>query len=362
MPAYNYNLANLPEQNGETRSTGGTRDRIPVRVVDVILSEDHPEYQDSNDIGAIKYRQLRKDIDEESKEELPTAWPIETTYRKYPVKNEIVYIENAPGPDHERGTKEYYSQVIGIWDNPHHNAFPDINIYDGELDLGENFIEDGRILPRTPKDGDILIEGRRGQSIRLTGNGNGLFFTNGQSPSGSNQITVSEHINADPSSLYMTVGSVPLSAASEDYSSYKSYIPDSPSTFRGSQAVLSSGRLVLNSKTDHILLSSNLTISFNALKGFNFDTPTNFVVGAGTVIRLGSKDADHPVLKGDDTVEVLTELFETLLKLTESLVQGASQPNTIMPTVIEQGSATTFVLANLKTRLEQLKSRKTFIE
>lgn len=361
MPTYNYNLNTVAQSNAQGTSVS-TRERIPVRVVDIILDDNHPEYEDSNDIGVVKYRAINRDYDEERKEDLPKAYPLNTTYRIYPIKNEIVLIETAPGPDNEREVKAYYSQIVGIWDNPHHNAFPDLDIYDGELDLGENFIEDGNIRPRTPSAGDVLIEGRRGQSIRFTGTGRNTIITSGQTPSGSSQITVNENINSDPASIYMTSGRVPLSAASSDYSSYTDYIPSSPGTYSGNQIVLNSGRLVFNSRADHILLSSNLTISFNALKGFNFDTPTNFVVGAGTSIRLGSKNANHPVLKGDDTVKVLTELFETLLKLTESLVQGASQPNTIMPTVIEQGSATTYVLVNLKTRLEALKSRKTYTD
>jgi len=361
MSTYNYNLNTVAQSNAQG-TLGSTRERIPVRVVDTILDNKHPEYRDSNDIGAIKYRTISRDYDEERKEDLPKAYPLNTTYRVYPVKNEIVLIEIAPGPDNEREVKAYYSQIVGIWDNPHHNAFPDLNIYDGELDLGENFIEDGSIAPRTPRDGDTIIEGRRGQSIRLTGNGTDTIITSGQSPSGSNQITVDENINSDPASIYMTSERVPLSAASSDYNSYTDYIPVSPETYSGNQIVLNSGRLVLNSRADHILLSSNLTISFNAIRGFNFDTPTNFIVDAGTSIRFGSSTADHPLLKGDDTVEVLKELLDTLLNLMEGLVQGASQPIGPMPTIIEQGSATTYVLANLKTRLEGLKSTKTYTE
>jgi hypothetical protein len=361
MPAYNYNLNTVAQDNNQSTPVS-TRERVPVRVVDIILDDTHPEYENSNDIGVIKYRAINRDYDEERKEDLPKAYPLNTTYRVYPVKNEIVLIESAPGPDHQKESKTYYSQIVGIWDNPHHNAFPDLNIYDGELDLGEDFIENGNIRPRTPRAGDVLIEGRRGQSIRFTGNGNGTLITNGQIITGSAVPTIPESINGDPASLYMVTGRVPLSAASTDYSSYTSYVPSSPETYTGNQVVLNSGRLVFNSKTDHILLSSNLTIGFNAIKGFNFDTPQNFVVSTGTSIRLGSATADHPVLKGDDTVEVLTELLDTLLSLMEGLVQGASQPAGPMPTVIEQGSATTYVLANLKTRLEGLKSTKTYTE
>ena len=362
MPTYNPTLSTIAQEASTSSPTVRSKGRIPVRVVDVILDQTHPDYQNSNDIGAIKYRALNRDNEEDTSENLPTAWPIQGTYKVYPLKNEIVFLESAPGPDQQIGNKTYYTHPINIWNNPHHNAFPDLRVYDGELDLGENFIEDGNIVPRTPRDGDILFEGRRGQSIRFTGNGTNTLITSGQTPSGSAQVTVTENINSDPSSIYMVNGRVPLSAASSIYDSYTSYIPSSPSSYTGNQVMINSGRLVFNSRTDHILLSSNLTISFNAVRGFNFDTPTNFVVGAGTSIRLGSATADHPLLKGDDTVDVLMELFDTLLNLTVGLVQGASQPNTTMPTVIEQGSATTYVLTNLKTRLEGLKSRKTYTD
>jgi len=361
MPSYNYNLNTVAQSNAQGTLVS-TRERTPVRVVDIILNDKHPEYEDSNDIGAIKYRAINKDYDEERTEDLPKAYPLNTTYRVYPIKNEIVLIEIAPGPDNEREVKAYYSQIVGIWDNPHHNAFPDLNIYDGELDLGEGFVEDGNIRPRTPSAGDVLIEGRRGQSIRFTGTGRNTLITNGQIVSGSTVPTIRESINGDPASIYMIAGRAPLSAASSDYSSYTSYIPTSPGSYSGNQIILNSGRLVFNSRTDHMMLSSNLTISFNAIRGFNFDTPRNFVVNTGTSIRLGSATADHPLLKGDDTVEVLTELLDTLLNLMEGLVQGASQPAGPMPTVIEQGSAATFVLVNLKTRLEGLKSTKAYTE
>lgn len=363
MPTYNpIPLTSFSKGPASSPLSSKGKRRTAVRVVDVILTPDSPYYSDSNDIGAIKYRPLTSTVNEESPENLPIAWPLEGTFRKYPLKNEIVFLETAPGPDEQIGSKTYYSQLINIWNNPHHNAFPDLEIYDGELNLGDNFIEERYILPKTPKDGDVIIEGRRGQSIRFTGNGTNTIITSGQSASTTTDVTVNENINSDPASIYMVTGRVPLSAASSNYDSYTDYIPSTPSSYQGNQIVLSSDRLVFNSRTDHIMLSSNLTVGFNAIRGFNFDTPTNFIVDAGTSIRFGSATADHPLLKGDDTVKVLEELIDTLINLMEGLVQGASQPIGPMPTIIEQGSATTFVLANLKTRLEGLKSTKTYTD
>ena len=58
------------------------------------------------------------------------------------------------------------------------------------------------------------------------------------------------------------------------------------------------------------MLSSQRTISFEAIKGFNFDTPANFVVDVGTHIKLGSRKATEPLVKG----EILRSNLETLCK------------------------------------------------
>ena len=97
------------------------------------------------------------------------------------------------------------------------------------------------------------------------------------------------------------------------------FVPENPKTYQGNQVIINSGRLLFNSKSDHILLSSQRTISFEAIKGFNFDTPANFVIDVGTHIKLGSKDATEPLVKGETLRKDLLDLTKSLLNLVKIL-------------------------------------------
>jgi len=65
------------------------------------------------------------------------------------------------------------------------------------------------------------------------------------------------------------------------------------------------------------MLSSQRTISFEAVKGFNFDTPANFVIDVGTSIKLGSKDATEPLVKGEVLYKNLTQIVDALITLVD---------------------------------------------
>ena len=70
---YSYNLfSNTPLDLGKgDSSTKSSRTFIPARVVDVILDDNHPEWDKlgrSEALGAIKYRVLNTSIEEEDPE------------------------------------------------------------------------------------------------------------------------------------------------------------------------------------------------------------------------------------------------------------------------------------------------------
>ena len=132
-----------------------------------------------------------------------------------------------------------------------------------------------------------------------------------------------EDINRDQSSVYLTSNQrIPINVASERYFSYTQRfgeVPTIPSQYKKNQVIISSGRLVFNASSDHILLSSQRTISFEAVKGFNFDTPSNFVIDVGTTIKLGSKDAIEPAVKGETLRNDLHNLCYNLKQLVSIL-------------------------------------------
>lgn len=175
---------------------------IPVRVVDIILDDSSPEflkYGGWNALGVIKYKEINSIISEDNPEVLNAAYPLFPNTKLYPLKNEIVFIIRMPDPGTQFKTSSnavYYISVVNLWNSNHHNALPDItnkqnipddqkldyvSINDGglvrrsgeikdpnkEISLGKTFKEKSNIHPVLPYEGDYILEGRFGQSIRL---------------------------------------------------------------------------------------------------------------------------------------------------------------------------------------------------
>ena len=129
-----------------------------------------------------------------------------------------------------------------------------------------------------------------------------------------------EDINTDASSIYLTSTQIiPIEAASTSYLSYFSP-PTTTNEYNGEQIILNSGRLLLNSKSDSILLSSFNTINLNSINSVNIDSPT-FIAKSDT-IALGDKNASEPIILGN---KFLTD-FEALCKNLNSLATALQTP------------------------------------
>ena len=229
---------------------------ISARVKDIVLEPGKDENYD--DIGLIIYEDI---IDPDRTGE---AKPFFSFIKNYPLKNEIVYIitsvDAAYVPDSNvlaPEQAEYYISSVNIWNHQHHNALPDLstdfedpdkqinlsNYTEAEnglalrqisgdntprLELGNYFRETLNIKPLLPYEGDIIVEGRFGNSIRFGStnrsgdisqesknswsNGNGLpgdpitIIRNGQSSNLDSEgwKHTTENINDDLSSIYLT--------------------------------------------------------------------------------------------------------------------------------------------------------------
>jgi len=359
-----------------------------VRVLSIVLDESHPRFKELgewNALGVIEYEDVINPLPSPS---LPTAKPLTGNLKNLPLINEIVYIIALPNTEIETissNTVEYYINIISLWNHPHHNAFPTapnilppsqqkdyiqtevgnvrrVTDQSTEIFLGKTFKERSNIHPLLPFEGDMLYEGRWGNSIRIgstvkdtpnnwsiTGsNGDPIFIIrNGQgTQTEEGWIPTVENINNDDSSIYLTsTQKIPLKASSTIYDSYQTP-PSSPEQYSGKQVILNSGRLIFNSTQDHILLSSNRSIGFNAINGFNFDTKSSFTINASS-IALGGKEATEPILKGDSTIKILTDLVDELYKLTIAL-----------QSVTPQGGPLVFPAANqLAPKLLQIKTQ-----
>ena len=370
-------------------------------------------------VGAILYQAINLPNPSEDPLELgKIAYPLFPNNKNHPLKNEIVYIIGLPDTrvtmkGNLSATKDYYFQPINLWNTVHHNAIPNptsenttppsenqtyaealvgnpnrMSAEDTDIDLGRTFEENMDIRNLQPFEGDIIYEGRFGQSIRFgsttsgstntpnpwsdageTGSPliilrNGQFKEFGKDP----WVPIVENVNKDKASIYLASSQrIPIGARSQ-YDSYTGAwgeTPTTPGSYAGSQIVLNSGRLVFNSKSNHILLSANRTISFNSNKGFNFDTDANFVVKVGTTINLGARKdqgGDEPVILGNKFLKDFETLIDKLIEFTTVMKEPIGQPfgGPPIPSIPPRSIALQAAAKTMKDKIKRYKSEVTF--
>lgn len=400
------NIANNSKQNsfGTFTNMGLNGLIIAGRVISIVLDEAHPrfkEFGEWNGLGTIEFDLI--EIPTPNNQLYPTAKPLDPSVKSFPLVNEIVYILALPNTNigEFASTKtNYYINTVGVWNHPHHNAYPQnsnilppaqqkdyiqtqagsvrrITDQSTEIFLGRTFVERGDIHPLLPFEGDKIIEGRWGNSIRLgstvkntpntwslTGN-NGdpiTIIRNGQgNQTDEGWVPTIEDINNDDSSIYLTsTQKIPLQSQAININQYYSYPdsgkPSSPSEYAGKQVILNSGRLVFNTTQDHLLLSSQKSISFTAIESVNFDT-TGPVTLQASEVYLGSKNATESVLLGNTTVRLLNTLISELIQLTNALsLQIGVPPGAPLAPTNTQAALTNTTLLNLQAQLNNLLS------
>tara|TARA_R110001592_G_scaffold356001_1_gene657238 strand:+ start:50 stop:1246 length:1197 start_codon:yes stop_codon:yes gene_type:complete len=337
------------------------------------------------------------------------ATPLFPNVKNYPLINETVYLLSFPSGDFANNPgniKYYYLTPVKTWaNNVHVNPTPaqqeDIkggnqNKSIAEIEAGSPnisteqntttfkpgvyFNEKSNIYPLYPFEGDVILEGRFGNSLRLgstdisgstslnnwsnvPNNGDPItILRNGQNISltGSAQSLIVEDINKDISSIYLTsTQQLPLSASStNEYFSYEeNNKPTTVNQYQGSQVILNSGRLVFNTNQDHIMLSSQKTINLNALEGIHLDT-TGPIILESSQVSLGSREAIEPVLLGGSTVNLLSNMINDLRSLCFNLgTQIGNNGILLEPTATTARS----VMNNLSTYQNQLEDLKSNI-
>tara|TARA_R110000787_G_scaffold30593_1_gene81932 strand:+ start:763 stop:2328 length:1566 start_codon:yes stop_codon:yes gene_type:complete len=193
---------------------GGGRNVVPCKVKKVILDGSTPEaanFGGYDAVGMIFFNKvptseqpIYKEANIKEDPKLPifdgVAKPLFPFLKYYPLINEIVPIITLTGKDYmdnrNEGETNYYFPPINLWNHPHHNTLPALSNYisndklgeirknedyaqagllrrttDGELDyevpLGDYFNEQLNIKPLRPYEGDHIVEGRFGNSLRF---------------------------------------------------------------------------------------------------------------------------------------------------------------------------------------------------
>jgi len=417
MGKFGFNALNKSQNNNSNQQStnlGLTKDNLENlilvgRVIDIILDDKHSNFKSLGEwtsLGTIEFI----NVNVQSTNITPNssklfAKPLFSNIKNYPIFNEIVYIISLPNKGvMENGADKqyYYFSPINVWNNPHHNAVPFFKSLTSNnsqnksyqttstgnvnktketslsIDLGPGFKEYSNIHPLSTYLGDYILEGRWGNSIRIGStvknssnnwstsgeNGNPItIIRNGQPTNSSTEgwLPITENINDDLSSMYLTSNQIiPIKLSSDSYKSY-STSPIKPDKFTDSQIIISSGRVVLNSIKDHILLSSPTSINLNSKDSINVDSKNLFVVDSKT-IKLGNKDTNNPMLKGDETIKAMNIICDQLIKISQALSTLAEIFPTAPQVAVNIAASEASVQINmLKGNLNNLKSKTNFL-
>jgi len=330
-------------------------------VVDVVVNDQHSDYDtDGYNVGAVKVRMLSSDAFDQAGS-LTWAFPMSPNVTDYPLLNEIVLVMPALN-------RFYYTRRLNVSNRV--TAQPLFGLNDGfkarpsteqqtsemsrvgdggapvrddpgtEADrLGAYFEDKLTVYRLRSREGDIIYEGRTGQSIRLGSSPDAnlsptLLLRCGPSPNAPRSTNspfslIDEDINGDLSSIWMVTNqNVPLTFATVNGKThFKS--ATAPNTLDGNQIILNSDRIVFNTKAGKLLVSTFLGTNFSTMQDHTVDTEKNYISYAALnrEVETGQK-------------YLITVGADYLLKV------GASKTSEVVGKTIERSNDTHAIVAS----------------
>ena len=332
-------------------------------VNSIIRTSGDSGYTNPLDIGTIWFTNPEDPIPPTGNIKLLKAKPFFPNINQYPLVNEVVYILILPSYEAQSFTTDvnfYYISPVNLWGSQFLNYFkPNLpgaqslnSLFPNELvSLGVpnqsiNDINPSNLSQLTSKKfyklsskpGDISYEGRFGNSISFTTNGDlnpVTIIRNGQ-PSNLNLPgweRIPEDINRDKASIYLTEqGQILLSTGVRYNNSYGTSAPLAPDLYTGNQIIINSGRVTINSQTDHTMIYGNKSVNINSQGSINFDSNKEFVTISPRIF-LGTTSTEEPLVKGQTLYKILEVLLKQMALFTEacSIVVGVPEGNEIEP-------------------------------
>ena len=405
MPRLSTTLASFsPTTTAQSVKSGVFAARVKFAMVDdTQQSQVFKDFGEWSSIGCVFFDRLNKPNPNPQFTSDNFARPLFPNNSNIPLQNELVYIMALPNSNVQSDVNEvayYYFQAINIWNSTHHNAIPDPiygnsnpesqqadyqqteagsvrRVTDGgtEINLGEDFNEKLEVRNLQPYAGDLIYQGRWGQTFRFGSTLQDANIPNPWSDAGEDgdPITIIkngqheedtdpwvpqiEDINTDLSSIYLTsTQKIPIEVASSNYKSYDSS-PEAAPVFEGEQVIINSGRLLFNSKTDNILLSSFDTINLNSVNSVNIDSPKTVI--QSPEIYLGDKGATEPVIFGDKFLNDFQSLLTSLIGLCGALSTpiGSGPPFVINGAIPAPAAETQVKAQNMLNKITSYKSK-----
>lgn len=294
------------------------------------------------------------------------AFPLLPFMKTSPMVDEVVMCLVGPSSNLEQASRTpiiYYLAGVNIWNHPQHTA------YTREKDqpvLHPDFQESNDTNPMKQFPGDLLLEGRRGQSIRFSETQAGtpwkgsskakpvIILSNGQLQTEEGFSPIVEDINSDSSSIYLTSNqSIPL----KESQTFTLFNPVKVKDYSQSQVLLNADRVVINSKTGEVILQASTSAGIKAKQTYIEAQET--LSSDAPRINLG-KSADQQAVLGNKLVTELDKLYSELKDVYAQIgLMGSAIGN------VEATRVTATAIANLEARQRELAvtllSNKTYL-
>jgi len=278
------------------------------------------------------------------KKDCTPAKPLFSFLQDYPLPGEQVFLFNAASPDTQdspTSIQTYYLPSINLWNNTQQNSL--LN------DKWKTFIQNEDIRNLLAFEGDRIYQGRKANGIRFgttvkyhadlnewsnTGNDGDpiTIMVNGYITTDTGSLIPNvEEINKEMSSLYMTsTQTIPLIPGASIINKTFFIPTTTPNHYNNSQIILNSDRVTLNSKRDEVLLFAKTNIELNTDNITNLNSGQRVHLNS-PIIWLGSNkktgtQPTEPLLLGNKTVNVLTQLIKALSDVGNALTEIVTTP------------------------------------
>ena len=323
------------------------------------LKDNTPDY---GQIGSLMGRYLNSEIGFNI-DKLQTFKPLNPLINHTPVIGEIVIGVEYLGQRFYISTLNFRGNVA---ENTQHNISqgPTKNTLlskadrviersdDSDLTTGKFFKNYKDTDPRKllPNDGDVILQGRFNQGIRFGSDiknnkleSSNILITTGLNKEGEQGtktkigFPVEELPDIDGSTLYLTSKQTLDDKNKLKFTPAKeSLVTKELDTFEDNQIYIGSDRIILNSKTDDIFLTSKNNITLTSTKSTVIESPS---------VLVGGNDASHPVAFGD----VVEEVFNLIFSILESGLLAPTGPVKVVPGIADLQKARAAVGKMLST-------------
>ena len=261
---------------------------------------------------------------------LVEVFPIDTNIKRIPILGEQIIVLNSKTADSNSKSaqkRKYYSHIIPVQSNVHNNSLPTANSTnsttsggdygdtsagnpnssggESDADLGDGFVERTDVGSLQPFLGDVLIEGRFGHSLRFgyspteadttedpswessTVEDPITILSNGRKSGGSYNKFIIESADDDLSSIYLT-SSQKISLKTSQTNLGMGV--DVQSKFDKPSVIITSDRILLDSKSDYVILSGAKDI-INATPSWAMEMDKMFTILEGLIQQVADLTA-----------------------------------------------------------------------